>query len=268
MNKFLMTLKRFFQNKNTVTIICVLASIVVIYFGYNWRINQATKPVKVPYAVVDIQPRTLITEDMFDWVDIPSSMLKSNTIRTSSQIVGKYSNYNTVVPAGSLFYKSTIVDWGQMPDSAWSDIPQGYTVVSLPVDTESTLGNSIFPGNYIDLYYVANEKDGKLLLGKLIESIEVLSVKDSAGKYVFENSIDVGKPAYLLFAVPESLHLLLRKASYLSGEIIPVQRNKEYSLSPGETKVTSAVIQDFILSQTVALPDENLPTLNDNTPKQ
>lgn len=254
---------KFLKNKNTVTIICVLGACVILYIGYNYRINQATKPTTVPYAKVEIQPRTLITEDMIGMVEVPKSMITSNTVRTVAQVLNMYSNYNTVIPQGSLFYSSTLVTWDDMPDSAWANIPDGYTVVALPVDTEKTLGNSIYPGNYIDLYYAAHDEKSKLLLGKLIESIEVLSVKDSNGDFVFENSAQLKTPAYLIFAVPEDLHLLLRKASYLSGEIIPVQRNASYSENPSATVVSSEYIEDFILSQTVVIPEGELPDLDD-----
>lgn len=265
MNKILISLKKFFSNKNTVTIICVIGAIIVLYIGYNWRIKSITNPIRIPYAKETIQPRTKITESMIGYFEVPASMVVSNTLMYSNQIIGKYANYNTVIPEGSLFYRNVVVEWDDMPDSAFEDIPEGNTVVALPVDTESTLGNSIFPGNYIDLYYVANdeEQEGKLLLGKLISSIEVLSVKDKSGAFVFENSEELKEPAYLLFSVPENLHLLLRKALYLDGEIIPIQRNKDYSLSPGQTMVSSAYIQSYILNQTVQLPEYDLPVIED-----
>lgn len=256
MNKILISFKRFFSNKNTVTIFCVIGAVLVLWFGYNYRIKQETNPISVPYAKVEIQPRTQITEDMIGYVKIPKNMLTNNNVMNASDIIGKYANYNTVIPSGSLFYKSTLVTRAEMPDSAWADIPDGYTVVSLSVNTETTYGNSIFPGNYIDLYYSTYDETGKLLLGKLIESIEVLAVKDASGNHVFENSGQLKAPSSLIFAVPESMHLLLRKASYLSGELIPVPRNKSYSENPSATIVSSEYIRDFILSQTVILPEQ------------
>ena len=38
-------------------------------------------------------------------------------------------------------------------------------------------------------------------------------VKDSSGRHVFENSSEARTPAYMLFALPEDMHLLFRKAS-------------------------------------------------------
>ena len=264
MNQIKGFINKFLKNKNTVTILCVVGACIILYIGYNYRINQATRPISVPYAKQNIDPRTEIKEDMVGMMEIPSRMVTSNTITSIANVIGFYSNYNTMIPAGSLFYSNVIVTWDDMPDSAWANIPDGYTVVALPVDTESTLGNSIFPKNYIDLYYAATDDDSKLLLGKLIESIEVLSVKDSSGAYVFESSSELRTPAYLIFAVPEELHLLLRKASYLSGEIIPVQRNASYSENPLATTVSSEYIENFILSQTVVIPEAELPDLEEN----
>ena len=235
----------------------MIIAVLVIYFGYTYRIKQQTNPVRVPVAKVDIQPRTLITEDMVEWKEIPGGMSSDNLVRVQSEIVGMYANYNTMIPAGSPFFRSTLVTWKEMPDSAWENIPDGYTVVSLKVDTDTTYGNSIFPGNYIDLYYSTFDDTGKLLLGKLISSIEVLAVKDADGNHVFENSAELKQPNSLIFAVPENLHLLLRKASYLSGEIIPVPRNKAYTENPEATKVSSEYIQNYILSQTVILPEQS-----------
>lgn len=255
--------KKFLKNKNTVTIICVILIVVVLWVGYSYRIKSQTNPIRVPYAKQNIQPRTKITEEMIDYMEVPNSMIKDNTVTSLEELKDKYANYNTVIPEGSLFYKSTLVNQEDMPDSAFSDIPNGYTVVSLPVNNDSTYGNSIYPGNYIDLYYKGTSDNGKLILGKFIESIEVLDVRDASGQHVFENTEENRTPAYLLFAVPEELHLLLRKALYIGGaDILPIPRNSEYTKNPGKTNVSSNYIKNEIIRKTEKIPDEKLPTLS------
>lgn len=252
-------LKHFFKNKNTITIIAVLLCLFIIYYAYNYRIKAKTDPISVPYALREISPRTQITASMIGTIKVPKSMVDKNVIKNTNEVVGKYVNSNAVIPSGSLFYKKVLVDWEDLPSSLFSNIPEGYTVVYLPVTLDSTYGNSIYPGNYIDLYYVVSDRNnGKLILGKLIESIEVLAVVDSEGNNVFEKSNDLNAPAYLMFAVNEEYHLLLRKASYLSGTIFPVPRNAEYSLKPGETKISSAYLQNYILSQTINVDEKDL----------
>ena len=58
-----MSIKKFITNKNTVTIICVIAIVLILYIFYNWRIKQMTDPIIVPYAVETLKPGTQITSD-------------------------------------------------------------------------------------------------------------------------------------------------------------------------------------------------------------
>ncbi len=255
------TLKRFLGNKNTVTIIGVLLGIVVLYMGYNWRVNQAVTPVTVPYAKQEITSRTQITEEMVGNISVPQSMISSssNIITSQADVIGKYVTYGAIIPINSLFYSELLVTEDSMPDSAFADIPDDYTIYSLSVNLHSTYGNSIYPGNYIDLYIKAVDDDNRVIFGKLIKSIKVLAVKDAQGQHVFESATEARTPAELLFAVPNSMYSLLMKAGYVTSgsiEIIPVPRNASYSANPGDTEVSSEYLQSFILDQTVAIPDQ------------
>lgn len=269
MNNFSNSLKRFFGNKNTVTIIGALICILVLYVGYNYRIKQATTPVRVPYANQTIQPRTLITADMISYTEVLPSTLKGKYILNANLIINKYSNYNTIIPAGSMFYSDAVINERDLPDSAFGAIPQGYTVVSFPVTMASTYGNSMYPGNYINLYFKAiNEDTKKLVFGKLISNIEILDVKDSSGNHVFENTSESRTPAYILFAVPEEQHVLIRKAMYLtriSAELIPVPNTA--TLTEEDTVVLdSQALAQFIIERTerYELEDINISNGDNN----
>ncbi len=267
MGNILTTIKRFLGNKNTVTIIGVILGILVLYIGYNYRVKQATTPISVPYAKEEISSRTQITSDMIGYRDISRSVVNEsdNLITDANQLINFYVSYGTTIPENSMFYKSQVIKSDEMPDSAFADIPNGYTIYSLKVDLHSTYGNSIYPNNYIDLYFKGVDEAGKVMFGKLIESIKVLAVKDSNGNHVFETTVESRTPAELLFAVPDDMYLLLMKAGYItrsSIEIIPVPRNASYSANPGDTLVSSDAIRDFILAQSVTLP-QNVTTSTD-----
>ena len=65
MNNFMISLKRLFRNKNTVTILGVIAVIAILFIGYRIQVVRAVKPVhNVPVSASTIQPRTKITADM------------------------------------------------------------------------------------------------------------------------------------------------------------------------------------------------------------
>ncbi len=272
MNNLMFNIKRFLANKNTVTVIGVVLAILILYFGYNWRIRQAIQPVRMPYALVTIQPRERITENMIGYTEVPPRMIMGNIIRNPNLILGRYANYNTVIPAGSLFYQDAVVNIADLPDSAFINIPVGYTPFNFPVNIDTTYGNSIFPGNYINLYFKAFNEEGKIIIGKLAENIEVLSVKDRSGRHVFENTQTERVPSNIIFAIPEEIHLLLRKAMFLGNvsniraELIPVPNTEAYHTEVGAIAISNQYLRAFIEVNTGFVPQDQLPNVGDETP--
>lgn len=276
MNNLRASLKKFFGNKNVVTILGVLLCLVILYIGYNWRVNSQVRQVEVPYAKVLIQPRTEITKKMIGKMSVPKSFLEAAAKSTEDEegfystiddIVGKYSNYNTVIAQGSLFYKNLVIAKEDLPDSAFIDIPEGYTVVIYPVDIYKTYANSMPPGSYVNIYYKSLNDNKEVMFGKFVSDVKILDVKDSSGKHVFENSEETRVPAYLLFAVPEETHLLIRKALYLKSYevelvLVPstaeIPKDEEYSVH-----VSSSQIEEFINSKTAFVEIDDLPDINE-----
>lgn len=253
MNNLSNSIKKFLGNKNTVTIIGVILCILILFVGYNFRINQRVQLVKVPCANQTIQPRTQITHGMIDQMNVPASFLVGSYYRNSEEIVGKYSNYNTIIAKGSLFYTDLLVDSEYLPNSAFLDVNAGDTVISYKVDMDSTYANSMMPGDYIKVYFKARSDEGNIMFGKFLDNVKILDVKDSSGRHVFENSSEARTPAYMLFALPEDMHLLFRKAIYLSSsygvELILVPNTQELTQEEAVI-VSSKDIQDFINDKT------------------
>lgn len=253
MNNLLIGIKRFFQNKNTVTILVIVICLLILYFAYSTRIKVATEPQSVPYALRDLEPRTEITEDMVGIRYVPGSVITPNVITDTRSIIGLYVSDDYQIPEDSLFYKDTILTWDALDKSPYDDIQDGNTIFSLRVDLDKTYGNSIFKGNYIDLYFKDRDSSGNILIGKFIESIQVTDVVDSNYISVFEKTQSEAIPAFLLFEVPDEYYLLLTKTIKVFGNdcLIPVPRSAEYSLNPKETSISSSWLKDYILSKTV-----------------
>jgi len=260
MNNFIIAAKRFLQNKNTVTILGVLVIILILFFGYRYQINKMVNPVSnIPVAAETIQPKTKITSDMIEYIDVAPIVLQENVITNKNLIIGKYSNYNTVIPQGSLFYKDVVVDEDDLPDSAFVELADGEVPYNFPVTMDTTYGNSIYPSNYIDIYMKALNEDGELMVGKLIENVKVLAVKDSQGRHVFEDSSEARTPSTLIFGLEPELNILLRKASYMnsfSTILFPVPHGTTIAVVEGETSVSSQTLKDFINANTV--PNDEL----------
>ena len=274
MNNLTASAKKFFKNKNVVTLIGVIVILVLLYIGYSTQINNAVEPIQVPVATQTIQPRTEITDDMVQMVDMPNVSLSDNVIRSRSQIVGQYSNVNSVIPEGSMFYTDTVISEDELPDAAFAKVKSGEVVYNFPVDMESTYGNSIFPGNMIDIYMkVGNGTDERIMLGKLIENVEVLAVKDSSGRAVFENTSEDRTPAMLIFGLKSDLYTILKKASYMESlgvELYPVPHGGEVA-EEGATQVSTQQLVDYIDAHSVNIPvpdetddnDELMPTVSE-----
>lgn len=269
------SLKKFLGNKNTVTILGVLLCIVILIVGYNRTINSKIQLTNnIPYALQDIQPKTLITSDMIGTMSVPEAFVKvGEYYKSASDIVGKYSNYNTMIAKGSLFYKGLVTQEKYLPDSYMYNVPSGSTVINYPVNMSSTYANSMMPGDYINIYFKAilpaNEtEDNKssIMFGKFLSNIEILSVKDSSGQHVFENTEEVRTPAYMLFAVKEEQHLLLRKALYLQGaysvELLLVPNTDELP-EDIEVNINSNDITKFINDRTELVDVTDLPSIED-----
>ncbi len=249
-------IKRFLSNKNTVTLIAIIVCTVVLYGFYNWRVKSAVTTTFVCQATQTIPARTQITQEMVTTTKILSSQKTNNMIQTCDKVVGRYASYATEIPENSYFYDRSVMDAEEMPNSSFDSIPDGHTLYNMSVTFESTYANSIFPGDYIDLYVRTEDETGLLVYGKFIQSIKVLGVKDEDGKNVFETTVETRVPSQLLFSVPEDLYLLLKKAEYLGIDIVIVPRNANYTAEAGETLKSSAWLEQLIIDQTADIPDE------------
>lgn len=267
MNNLTVGIKKFLTNKNTVTVVGVILAVIVLYVGYNIRVKQATNPVTVAYAKQTISPGVQITEDMVGTTEVPPAMIKGSIIGNVSSVVGKYTAVDSVIPEGSLFYSRSVVEKEQANNSVLLDYPKGYVLYNFPVDMQSSYGNSIYPGNYIDIYLKAINRvaensqatEDKIMVGKLLKNIKVLAVKDSNGEAVFSNLDEQRTPAMIIFAVPEKYYILLKKASFLrtyDTTLIPVPTSESLKKNPGELELSSTDLESFINSVTVWTGEE------------
>ena len=257
-------IKKFLQNKNTVTVLGVVAAIIILYVAYNMRVQSAINPINVPYAKEQISPGTQITSSMVGTRAVPPSMLEGDVIQNIGEIVDKYASADTVIPAGSLFYSRTVVEKEQLPGNIILSYPKGYVLYNMSVTTETTYGNSVYPGNYIDIYLKAVNKiaegeemtadANKIMLGKLMSNVKVLAVKDSTGQAVFSNLDEQRTPSMIVFALPEDYYILLKKAEFLrtyDSTLIPVPTNESLKDEPGDLEISSESLKDWINKVTV-----------------
>lgn len=258
------SINKFLKNKNTVTILGVLACMIILYAGYTMRINKKTALVDVYYAIETIQPKTLITSEMVGKTSVPADFIKGNYYKSYNEIVGKYSSYNTIISEGSLFYADLLIDEQNLPDAIFYDVNEGERIVSMPVGIESTYGNSIMPGNEVDVYVKLLTDTGEIVYGQFYENVEILAVKDSNGKNVFENTEEERTPAYIYFSLEEAKYLLFSSLQYVQEgysvneiEIVLVPNTITYDAEePLATEVKSDYLYKYVIDKIEQIDDQ------------
>lgn len=257
MGDILSKIKEFFKNKNTVTILCVLAGILILYVAYNWRVGKAVEPILVPYARKTLESQHLITADDIGYIEIAGTAAEkmNGLIRNVGPLIGRKVAYGETIQQNSFFFTDDVMDANTITGNAAiaREIPDGYTLIYLDVDLHSTFGNAIYPGNYIDLWFRASDDNGAFMYGKFLSSIKVLEVTDREGNSVFETSSEARAPSELLFAVDNEYKKLLEVAMQI-GQLIPVPRNKSYTTHPEPMKV-NRYLENYVLAKSSMITD-------------
>ncbi len=247
--------KRFVGNKNVVTILGIALCIGILVLGYFIRVNNSVTTTSIPFAKKELTARSIIGDGDVGNVRISQSYVTSagNLVTSAQEVYGKAVAYYSNIPAGSLFYSSSIMDPESLPNASFKDIEQGNTIYSLAVDSNKTYSNSIRPGDYIDLYMTAKDpfNEDHIVFGCFIESIRVLGVKNDFGANILKNGSNYGNPNQLLFSVNDEKFLLLKDAELLGIELIPVLHNAAYTEkgTPDSTRVSSSYLESIITSQ-------------------
>ena len=248
-------LKRFIGNKNVVTIFGIALCIGILVIGYFIRVNNSVSTTSIPFAKKELTARSIISESDIGNVRISQNYLTTsgNVITSAREVNGKAVAYYSNIPAGSLFYTTSIMNPDELPNASFKDIGEGNTIYNLEVNNDTTYSNSIRAGDYIDLYLYADDPftQENIVFGCFIESIRVLGVKDSSGKNIVKNGSDYGSPSELLFAVDDEYYLLLKDAEFLGIKVIPVLHNGNYTVNatPDSTRVSSDYLKSIITSQ-------------------
>ncbi len=269
MKNFSIGLKRFFTNKNVVTILLVIVILGVLYWGYTSSIKKQTNPVNMPVAARKINPKTKITGEDIVFKQIPGSMISENALRSTNTIIDKYTNINVTIPEGSLFYRDWLADEDKIPGN-WIeqlDVENGEYGYYMNVNVASTLGNNVLPDTYIDIYMKARDESGTIFFGKLMKNVKVLVVHDGNGNDVFADPNDVKVPEKIGFAVKQDMYTLLKKSEDINGvELIIAPRGSTVP-TQDYVIVTSATLRDYIDAHATTIEEDAIPEeIDDNEP--
>ena len=272
MNNFGIAFKKFITNKNTVTIVGIIVILILLYWGYSRTVKKSVDPINVPVAARRIVASQEITYDDIAYKKVSSIVIDKNVLTNASYIVGKYTNIGVTIPEGSMFYSEWLVNKENVPGK-WIenvDFANGEEAYYFNTDVIRTLGNSVLPGSYIDIYMKALDENNNLMFGKLLENVNVLVVHDGNGKNVFADGSNIGNPSYLGFALSHDYYVLLKKAERLSNygiELVLAPQGSNPQIIGGENIVLvgSETLRDYIDANTIIIEDEHVEKkFNDN----
>ena len=273
-------LKKFLSNKNIVTLLGAILVVIVLYLFYRWRVNAATQPVSIPYAMKAIETYSQVTVEDVALVEIPQSSLQGNVISNASDVYNKCTT--SFIPAGGFFYASSKTDKGgnvincdDVQNSYLYNKEPGDIAFNYKVNVKTTYGNSFFPGQYFDIYlkvYKDKEKN-KIAFGKFVNNVKILAVRDGAGRDVLATTEEIRTPDQIVFGVNDEINAYLRVAEKLENvEIILVPtdaaRKYENSTVPAAAMVNGA-LQEYLdpyvnyVKTDVTVPNEGNTTTVD-----
>lgn len=172
--------------------------------------------VQVPYALQEIPPRTQVTEDMIGWKELPSSCVDDSFVLKVDEIVQRYSDIQGKIFAGSFFYKGMLKLEQDLPDQPSLMLKGNQSVYSLAVDLVSLSGNTILPGQMVDVHVTIDHSGTAPVADCLLKGVRVLKVKDRMGKDMAESESSI--PAVILLAIDNSVISYLKIAEKI-GEV-------------------------------------------------
>lgn len=169
-------------------LLCGLAAILVfmiIYFILSSVFSskkeeqpQAAAMVPVIEASRDIEPQTVITEDMVKAVDVSSNLVPTGALTDKNAVVGKKAG--TAILAGDVI---TARKLSQKAGGFVGLIPEGMRAVSFSVNDVTGVSGFAKPGDKVDILLVTSREGMDRITSKiLLKDVLILAVNKSSGQ--------------------------------------------------------------------------------------
>lgn len=163
----------------------------------------------------NIMPRTKISEDDLTAVKIPGRYLQNLAYTDKADIIGKYTEIQGMIPAGSPFYESMLFDESEIPDHAAAQLRKNQVSFTLEVDVTSV--SNMSAGQRADVFVTLNPRSDSPLTGCLLRNVRIIDIRDHRGISLTSNESS-GVPCIAELAV-NSAHLELLSMAKTAGTI-------------------------------------------------
>lgn len=167
--------------------LCGLAAILVfliIYFILSSVFSDKKESKPAPAAMVpvieasrDIEPQTVITEDMVKAVEVSSNLVPSGALTDKNAVVGK--------KAGTSIMEGDVITTRKLSQKAGGFvglIPEGMRAVSFSVNDVTGVSGFAKPGDKVDILLVTSREGVDRITSKiLLKDVLILAVNKSSG---------------------------------------------------------------------------------------
>lgn len=167
-------------------LLCGLAAILVfliIYFILSSVFSDKKESKPAPAAMVpvieasrDIEPQTVITEDMVKAVEVSSNMVPSGALTDKNAVVGK--------KAGTTIFSGDMITARKLSQKAGGFvglIPDGMRAVSFSVNDVTGVSGFAKPGDKVDILLVTSREGMDRITSKiLLKDVLILAVNKSS----------------------------------------------------------------------------------------
>ncbi|NCB33994.1 MAG: Flp pilus assembly protein CpaB [Erysipelotrichia bacterium] len=205
-------------------------------------------------AARDIPPRTKLESTDLIETRIPNGYLLDNTYNMKEEIIGKYTEIQGMIPAGSVFYRDMLYSEESLPDYPSIQLKEGQAAYTLETDL-ARLGGDIIPGQRVDIYVSIDQKMNEApITGCLLAGARVISIKDHKG-------LDLSDPAstgipYLAILAVNTADLELLSIAESMGSIRLFSSSISYNQSIEAMMVKDTILYEFLSSQQRSLSEE------------
>ncbi|MCX6647638.1 MAG: Flp pilus assembly protein CpaB [bacterium] len=219
-----------------------LIAVALVYF-YIKKVegNQTTQQipmVKVVRATANIPPRTNITEQMLEEIEVPEEMVTADTVTELEEILGQVSVtaiYQNQILMNPMFKAETeLQDPSRMLD-------EGDRAITVGVSEVSGLGGNLMPGDNVDVLctILASEEVGVASTFTVLRDIQVMAVGQDIGFTGDETEPSAGVSKSVTLEVNPSDAEILALASEVGSIRLALRNpNDQFSPSTGGTALT------------------------------
>lgn len=233
------------MKKVIVKCFCIGIVIVCIYYFLNVWIQIQTKhalQLTTTYiAKEDILPRTCIQEEHLEQIEIPYAYIQNHTFTNKQDIIGKYTDIQGKIPAGSLFYTTMLLDADEVPDIPSALLYEGEAIFTIPLEKE--ISQSLVAMQRIDLQLTI--QDGETIIqDTILEHARIVRIEDHLGKSI-EDIDSTGIPHQLLLAIQQEDLEYLNQCEQV-GTFSIIIKQETYDIYLHATKKQDSKILSYI----------------------